>query len=95
MALLRYGSYFCERAAAACLPVVRVKVVPDAVGEQIWKSAEGEPAVEVSGSAFELLRAFTGRRTVAQVRAMNWSGDPDPYLAVVSPYGMPESATAE
>lgn len=72
-----------------------MKVVPDAVGEQIWKSAEGEPAVEVSGSAFEWHFAFTGRPTAAQVRAMNWSGDPDPYLAVGSPYGMPESATAE
>ena len=86
MALERYGPSFCERAAAAGLGVVRVDA-----GEQVWQSGDGVPVIELRGSAFELLRAFSGRRSVAQVRSMDWSGDPTPYVPVVSPYGMPDS----
>src|SRR4051812_41748590 len=32
--------------------------------------------VRLTGPAFELLRAITGRRSVAQIRALNWQGDP-------------------
>ena len=85
MGLERYGPFFCQRAAEAGLPVVRV-----IAGDQIWQSGDGEPAIELVGSAFELLRAFSGRRSADQVRAMDWSGDAEPYLAVVTPYGMPD-----
>jgi uncharacterized protein (TIGR03083 family) len=38
-----------------------------------------EPAVAtVQASRFELLRAMTGRRSVAQMRAFGWEGEPDP-----------------
>lgn len=39
-----------------------------------------EPAVTVSGDAYELARAFMGRRSFAQIKSFDWSGDPDPYL---------------
>jgi uncharacterized protein (TIGR03083 family) len=82
--LERYGPFFCERAAAAELPPIRI-----VAGFQTWQSAEGEPAVTLTGSAFELLRAFSGRRSLNQVRAMDWTGDSEPYLAVITPYGLP------
>ena len=90
-ALSRYGPFFCERAANASLPVVSVTVVPDEVGGQAWQSGDGVVAAELSGSAFELLQAFTGRRSLEQVLAMDWSGDPEPYLAVINPYGVLKS----
>jgi hypothetical protein len=31
--------------------------------------------VVLSGDPFELLRAMTGRRSIAQLRAMHWQGD--------------------
>lgn len=83
--LLRYGPFFCERVADAGLPTVRI-----VAGIQVWQSADGDPAAVLTGSAFELLRTFSGRRSTAQVCAMDWAGDPDPYLAVVTPYGLPE-----
>jgi uncharacterized protein (TIGR03083 family) len=86
-ALSRYGPFFCERAANASLPVVSVTVVPDEVGGQAWQSGDGVATAELSGSAFELLQAFTGRLSLEQVMAMDWSGDPEPYLAVINPYG--------
>lgn len=86
-ALSRYGPFFCERAGNAELPIVSVIVVPDAIGNQSWKSGEGNAAATLSGSAFDLLRTFTGRRTVEQVLAMDWSGDSEPYLSMINPYG--------
>ncbi len=86
-ALSRYGPFFCERAANAELPIVSVTVVPDAIGDQGWTSGEGNAAATLSGSAFDLLRTFTGRRSVEQVLAMDWSGDPEPYLSMINPYG--------
>lgn len=42
-----------------------------------------EPAsVRVSASTFELFRAFAGRRSADQIRALTWEGDPAPYLGV-------------
>ena len=38
------------------------------------------PVASVSSSPFELFRAFTGRRSIAQILALNWTGDPEPFL---------------
>jgi uncharacterized protein (TIGR03083 family) len=45
-------------------------------------AGEGDPAASVRGSCFELFRTFGGRRSVEQFRALDWSVDPGPYLAV-------------
>lgn len=39
-----------------------------------------EPAATAEASAFEWVRALTGRRSVEQIRRFKWSGDPEPYL---------------
>lgn len=87
-ALSRYGPFFCERVANASLPVVHVTVVPDVAGDQNWRSGDEPARATLSGAAFDLIRAFTGRRSVEQVLAMNWTGDPEPYLGVINPYGL-------
>ena len=43
---------------------------------------QGEPAATLQTSTFELFRALHGRRTVDQVRAMNWDSDPDRWMSV-------------
>ena len=50
-----------------------------------WRAVmgEGEPEVEVEASTFELFRSFGGRRSEAQIRALPWTGDPGPYLAML------------
>jgi len=40
-----------------------------------------------SGSQFELFRAMAGRRSVGQVTAMSWTGDPSAYLDTLCPFG--------
>jgi len=44
----------------------------------------GDPSSTVSASRFELLRAMTGRRSLAQMRAFQWEGDPDPQRLVLA-----------
>ncbi|MGI8707100.1 MAG: hypothetical protein ACR2LG_02690 [Actinomycetota bacterium] len=41
-------------------------------------------------STFELFRALHGRRTVDQVRAMEWDGDPEPWMPVFFVFGPAE-----
>jgi uncharacterized protein (TIGR03083 family) len=43
---------------------------------------QGEPAATLQTSTFELFRALHGRRTIEQVRAMNWDADPAPWMSV-------------
>jgi uncharacterized protein (TIGR03083 family) len=45
-----------------------------------WLVGDGEPATVVRGSAMELYRSMTGRRTYRQIAQVNWSTDPGPWL---------------
>ena len=42
------------------------------------------PQVTVTASPFELARAVTGRRSERQIRALDWSADPSPFLRLFS-----------
>jgi uncharacterized protein (TIGR03083 family) len=50
-------------------------------GARTWQvGGDGEPQATLAASAFELVRALTGRRSAAQVADMDWSGWPAPYI---------------
>ena len=49
----------------------------------------GDPVVELSVSRYELLRAMTGRRSVAQLRGYEWRGEADPERLVLAPFFNP------
>jgi hypothetical protein len=55
----------------------------------------GAPAATLAGDPFELFRALSGRRSLDQVRALAWDGDPEPYLDLFAPYPMPASPLVE
>ncbi|MFC9089356.1 maleylpyruvate isomerase family mycothiol-dependent enzyme [Nocardiopsis dassonvillei] len=75
------------RAWSPELPGVRVAAADTG---QEW--AFGERAdLEWSATAFELVRAATGRRSAAQIRAMDWSGDPTGVLYRLSAFPFPET----
>jgi uncharacterized protein (TIGR03083 family) len=50
---------------------------------------EGEPGATLSGDRYEIFRALAGRRTVEQMLAMDWEGDPKPYVDVLPAYDPP------
>jgi uncharacterized protein (TIGR03083 family) len=45
-------------------------------------AGDGEAAVTVEASRFELFRTFGGRRSTDQFLALSWSGEPVPYLRI-------------
>jgi uncharacterized protein (TIGR03083 family) len=71
-------------ATAAC--GARVVIVD---GDERFDVGTGEPMASVGATRFELLRAFGGRRSRAQMRAFEWGGDVDAVLPHISAYGVP------
>jgi len=45
---------------------------------------DGEPGAWLTTTRFEVLRATTGRRTLAEIRAYEWAGDARPELLVIT-----------
>ena len=60
-----------------------------------WDLGGVEPVAVVAAPPFELFRAISGRRSGEQILAMQWTGDPEPLLDVLSPYPQPEVAVVE
>lgn len=75
-----------SRVWAPELPGVRVVATDTA---QEW-TLGGKADLEWSATAFELVRATTGRRSAAQMKAMDWSGDPSHLLGHLSALPLPE-----
>ena len=53
-------------------------------GDQEFTAGEGEPVATVTGSPFEFIRAFTGRRSPDQLRALFTAGDPEVFVGSMS-----------
>lgn len=56
---------------------------------------EGEPAATLSAERWELLRVLAGRRSREQIAALDWTGDPEPYLPLLPAYGERDDALIE
>ena len=61
--------------------VPALKVITD-VGEAVIGA--GEPEGELRTTGFEFLRTVTGRRSISQIRALDWNTDPAPWLEHIS-----------
>lgn len=49
-------------------------------GEREWSTDNETKSITFEAQPFEFARALSGRRSLDQIRAMNWDGDPEPYL---------------
>ncbi|MFF5986701.1 FAD-dependent monooxygenase [Prauserella flavalba] len=58
-------------------------------GVEQWVLGDGEPAAGVTAPRHELFRAITGRRGATRIRGLAWTGDPEPFLPILSPYPLP------
>ncbi len=60
-------------------------------------TGDGPPEVVLRASAFATFRSFGGRRSLDQVRALDWDGDPEPYfgLFAASPLEPPVMSVLE
>jgi uncharacterized protein (TIGR03083 family) len=90
LAFVSYLAAFGMRCSARGLPPVRVRY-----GAKERLTGDGGPAATWSGDRFELFRALAGRRSNAQIAAMDWQGDATPYIPLVSMYGVRSDALVE
>ena len=52
----------------------------DAAGETVQLGSAGNHRARLRASPFDVLRAFSGRRSARQIRALEWEGDVDAFL---------------
>jgi uncharacterized protein (TIGR03083 family) len=60
------------------------------VGEERHVAGSGAAVASVKGDAFEILRSLSGRRSLRQIRALDWTGDVDLLAPQLSRYPAPE-----
>jgi uncharacterized protein (TIGR03083 family) len=82
LALATYCFGVDYRIRKLALPALAVRY-----GDKRRILGNGEPEVTVAGDRFELLRAFGGRRSRKQILALDWNGEPGPYLPIIPAYG--------
>jgi uncharacterized protein (TIGR03083 family) len=81
-ALLAYSFSLDNRIRTAGLPAMALRYSGK---ERVF--GDGEPAVAVSASRTTLVRMLASRLRPDDIRALEWDGDPEPYLAVIPEYG--------
>ena len=57
------------------------------VGGDTHRGGAGEPVTELRVDPYELFRGLGSRRSRAQMRSWNWTGDPAPYLETLPMLG--------
>jgi uncharacterized protein (TIGR03083 family) len=60
-------------------------------GDEVHEVGAGEPRATLTAPAFEVLRALSGRRSLTQIRAMDWEGEVDALAPRLSRYPLPEA----
>lgn len=84
VALDFYLDNFSQSLDAAAIGSVVVQV-----GDESWTCGAGPQIATLRGQRFDLFRSFGGRRTDAEIRELDWSGDADRVLPFVSAYAAP------
>ena len=64
-------------------------------GGEHWILGAGAHVASVSAPTYEIFRTLGGRRSAEQIRALDWHGDLDAVLPVISRYPLPERAIVE
>ncbi len=82
LALAAYSFGVDYRIRQLGLPALEVRY-----GDKQRVLGAGEPGATVAASRFELVRVLGGRRSRDQILALEWEGDPSPYLPILPAYG--------
>ena len=82
VALASYTVALAIKVRRAGVPALRLRY-----DEKERVAGDGEPGASVEADRFDLVRALSGRRSRDQIRAFDWQGDPEPYLALIPAYG--------
>ena len=94
IAMSHYANGFAERVVAAGLGPIALDV-----GDEIVVVGDGEPAVSVAATRFEISRALSGRRSADQIQGYAWERDAstsvEAYVALFGAHGNREEALVE
>lgn len=106
-----YGAFGIERdresatvklGSAGYIVTFGLRLAADGVGtlrfatpEKEWLAGGDEPDATVRASRFEFFRALSGRRSMEQIKAYEWEGDPEPFLPYFYLYGVRQEALIE
>lgn len=85
-----FAGFLDESFQANNLPALKV-----VTGDREATIGKGDAQGELRLSAFEFLRMVTGRRSVTQIKAMDWSVDPSPWIEHISLMPPRETALVE
>ena len=84
------------------IAIVGMRLTADGVGalafeapDKRWVVGGDDPIATVRATRFELFRALSGRRSVDQLLAYEWEGDPEPFVNYFYPYGVRQEALVE
>lgn len=66
---------FSASVASRGLPALRLQTPAGS-----WTAGDGEPAAVVRGSVTDMYRSLAGRRTVQQIRQLDWSAEPERWI---------------
>ena len=80
-ALPSFGFILGQRINEVGLPALQLRY-----GEKSRVLGDGEPGATITSDRYELVRALANRRSTAQIRAYDWTGDPEPYLPIIPAY---------
>lgn len=82
-----YGSRIVDRWVEVGDTWVAIELPDGTRFEPTSPPADGMRTLELRASAYDILRSVTGRRSRAEVEALEWSEPPGELLDVLSPYG--------
>lgn len=68
----------------------RAGAVEVVAGDEHHVAGGDEPVASVRGDAFEILRCLSGRRSLDQIRALDWTGDVERMAPLLSRYPLPD-----
>jgi uncharacterized protein (TIGR03083 family) len=64
-------------------------------GRESWRLGTGDAVASLAATPYELFRALGGRRTRDEIAALDWAGDADRFIGLLSRYPMPLASLQE
>lgn len=89
-----YGSRIVDRLVDVADTWVAIELPDGTRFEPASNPAGGMRSLELRATPYDVLRTITGRRSRAEVEALDWSDAPGDLLDVLSPYGPPRGEDA-
>ena len=93
--VLAVATDFYLRSVEETLVTEEIGAVEVQVDGESWRLGDGDVVASVAGTRFEIFRSLGGRRTIDEIRSLDWAGDVDRVLPLLSRYPTPSATLGE